>query len=283
MSTTYTPNLQFPLPAFGDRSWHVPLLAWAAKLDGLAGLGPLAVRPTLLDALGNPAGLGVSVAAGAFLKADGTVGTAAAQALTLAGSSTLDLWLTEAGVFTAGSAWPATNHVRLAVAVTGTALLTALTDARLVAQAAAPTPAFLAVAGGALSDGANVALGTTTGTQIGTAAARARGLRRAPVVQPAGAAQGALTDSTGGDTTAFTLAALAGASTLTDSTGGTVSTTLAAISDAATKNAIASLAAVVNAHTVWQASSNANTARLAKLLGAVRSALVALGAIKGSA
>ncbi len=52
----------------------------------------------------------------------------------------------------------------------------------------------LARAGETMTDGANVVLGTTTGTQIGTSAAQKIGIWGAtPVVQPAGADQTAVT------------------------------------------------------------------------------------------
>lgn len=62
----------------------------------------------------------------------------------------------------------------------------------------------------------------------------------------------------------------AAASALTDNTGGAVTTTLAAgITDTVAKNAIASLAAQVNA--------------LTTLVGAIRTALISENLIKGSA
>lgn len=48
-------------------------------------------------------------------------------------------------------------------------------------------------------DGGNIAAGTTTGTQIGTSASQKLGFYAAtPAVQPSGAAQAAITDSSGG-------------------------------------------------------------------------------------
>lgn len=50
-----------------------------------------------------------------------------------------------------------------------------------------------------LGEGKDIAVGTTTGTKIGTAAAQKLGFWNAtPVIQPAGALQAALTNSTGG-------------------------------------------------------------------------------------
>jgi predicted RecA/RadA family phage recombinase len=50
-----------------------------------------------------------------------------------------------------------------------------------------------------LADAANLIVGSTTGTKIGTATTQKLGFWNAtPIVQPAGAAQGALTDNSGG-------------------------------------------------------------------------------------
>lgn len=96
-----------------------------------------------------------------------------------------------------------------------------------------------------LADAKDVAVGTTTGSKIGTGATQKLGFFGAtPVVQPAAAGQVALTDSS----------------------GGTASDTIAAIgatyTQAEVRNAVASLAAKVNT---------------------LRTALVNLGLIKGSA
>jgi hypothetical protein len=119
------------------------------------------------------------------------------------------------------------------------------------------------LAGGTMTDGANIVLGTGTGTQIGTAASQKLGFWGAtPGIQPSGASQAAIG--------ALTVA------TLTDSTGGTASTTLASISDTPTKNAIASLAA-------QHANAITDLTSLKTLLNQIRSDLVARGILKGSA
>jgi hypothetical protein len=102
----------------------------------------------------------------------------------------------------------------------------------------------------------------TNGTKIGTATTQTISLWNAtPIVQPSGSGQATLTNSS-----------------LTDSTGGTVSTTLAAITAGTSysqtdmqrvKNALASLCSQINA--------------MATLELAIRTALVNIGAIKGSA
>jgi|688.fasta_scaffold1111653_2 hypothetical protein len=67
-----------------------------------------------------------------------------------------------------------------------------------------------------LADAANIVLGTTTGSKIGTATTQKLGFWNAtPIVQPAAAAQAALTNSTGG-TADGTLAAVSGTGDDTD-------------------------------------------------------------------
>ena len=104
-----------------------------------------------------------------------------------------------------------------------------------------------------------------------------------PVVQPAGAAQAALVNNTGGSTANSTLAAVTAPSALTDNTTGSASTTLASISDAATKNAVASLAARLEEARVAINVLKDNDAKQAVLINALRAALVTSGQIKGGA
>jgi hypothetical protein len=123
-----------------------------------------------------------------------------------------------------------------------------------------------------LNDGSNIVLGTTTGSNIGTATTQKLGFWNAtPVVQPAAAAQAAAAAQT--------------QDTLTDSTGGSASTTLAAITAGATyaqadltaiKNAIASLAAQL-------AKVRTDVTNIKTLQDATRTALVNTGLIKGAA
>jgi hypothetical protein len=113
-----------------------------------------------------------------------------------------------------------------------------------------------------IGDAGNVVLGGTTGTKIGTSAtAQKLGFFNAtPVVQPTSASQAAVT---------------ATQDTLTDSSGGAASTTLASISDTATKNAVASL----NAQLV---KIKADIAALIVQGNRWRTDAIALGLEKGS-
>ena len=108
-----------------------------------------------------------------------------------------------------------------------------------------------------------ISTGTTNGARLGVSAAEKVGFWGAtPIARPAHADQAAVGAQT--------------QQALTDSSGGTASTTLGAISDAATRDAIASLAARL-------AEVRADVAGLRTLANAVRAALVAAGLIKGSA
>jgi hypothetical protein len=96
-----------------------------------------------------------------------------------------------------------------------------------------------------LNDGSNIVLGTTTGSKIGTLDTQKLGFwNAAPVVQPAGAAQAVLTNSTGG-TADGTLSAVSGTGDDTD--------------------------------------INNNFTELHTLLNAIRTALVDAGLMKGAA
>lgn len=252
---TYRTDAGLTYADFDEPDWHEFANANVQKEAEL--LGPLAV-----DFAEHPsASLNVKVAAGAFRKADGgLVSYAGTVSWAVTASATRYLWLDDAGTLTEGAAWPAADHVRLAVIVTGASTVTSITDARVPWQSFGTTT-FLATSGGTLADGADLVLGTTTGTRIGTAADQKLGLfGAAPVVQPAGASQGALTDNT----------------------GGTVDGTLEALPDPA--DAPASVDALRDdlALNLLPALRN-DLADLADRVNALRSALVALGAIKGSA
>lgn len=248
MATTYTSNLGLGKPALADRGWNTPINANADALDALAPIGALAC--TLAEV--PSASLNVKVSAGTYQKADGTPGTYAGGTAALTASASNSIYLTNTGTLTVSTTgFPTTAHVRIATVTTGGTAVTAIVDARIAAMVVGTDALpYLPLAGGTMADGSNVALGTGTGTKLGTASTQKLGLWGAtPVVQPAGAAQVALTDSTGG-TASATLASIAAG-------GSYAQADLVAI-----KNAIASLAA---------------------LTGSLRTALVAAGVIKGSA
>lgn len=109
--------------------------------------------------------------------------------------------------------------------------------------------AAVALTGALTVTDVNIVLSASTGTKIGTAVSQKLGFWNAtPIVQPSAAAQAAITDSTSGSTANATLAAVEATNS------GDVSATI-----------------------------NANFAKTAVLLNAIRTALVNAGLIKGAA
>ena len=113
------------------------------------------------------ASLNVAIAAGTFINQAGTAtayaGTAS-QATTA--SSTNYLYLTNGGTLTVNtSGFPAgpTLYCPLAVVVAGSSTITSVTDARVCLPVVGA--GFLPLGGGTLTDGANIVLGSTTGTE----------------------------------------------------------------------------------------------------------------------
>ena len=128
MTTTYTRNLRLQKPTTSDRNWDVPINANADAIDAVATIGGLAVS----TAESPSTTLHVGVAPGTFLKSDGTVGSSAGNAsFTVGASSTVFLWLTDAGVLTSGAAFPAGAHLRLARVVTGATSVLSIVDERI--------------------------------------------------------------------------------------------------------------------------------------------------------
>src|SRR5690606_30974438 len=129
MATTYSANLGLPTPAVNDQAWGPVLLALFAMLDAFTPLASGCVKAAETPS----ASLDVDVAPCAYRKDDGTIGTYAGGTLAVAASATRCLWLTDAGVLTAGSSFPTGSPiVRLAVVVAGSSTITSVTDARVV-------------------------------------------------------------------------------------------------------------------------------------------------------
>lgn len=173
MSTTYSPNTKLAMPAIGDTGWAVPLNANCTLIDSLAPVGGLAVTTTEVPS----ASLNVAVAAGSYIKQDGTIGTfpgAAPQAVAASTTQVLYLDLTNGGAMSVAAAYPATPHVRLATIAAGAAAISSIVDNR---------QCFNVV--GSWADGVNVALGSTVGTQFGTAPTQKLGFfGKTPTTQP---------------------------------------------------------------------------------------------------
>jgi hypothetical protein len=173
MSNTYTANTKLAMPAIGDTGWAVPVNGNCALLDALAPIGGLAVTTTEVPS----ASLNVAVAAGTYIKQDGTTGAfagTASQAMTASSTQVLYLDLTNSGVLVVAASYPSTPHVRLATVVAGAGTITSVNDNR---------QCFSVV--GSWADGVNVTLGSTIGTQIGTAPGQRLGFfGKTPTTQP---------------------------------------------------------------------------------------------------
>lgn len=183
MSNTYTPNLALAQPAQGDRSWNTPVNGNSTILDNLNAIGDLSVT----TAQQPSTNLQVNVAAGLYLNQAGAVSAYAGNAgVSMTGGGSNYLYLTNGGTFTVSTVgWPAspTLYIPIANVVAGASTITSITDYRAPFTVAGP--AWLPTAGGAMTDGANVSLGTGTGTQIGTAASQKIGFYgTTPVIQP---------------------------------------------------------------------------------------------------
>jgi hypothetical protein len=225
MATTYTTNVRLQMPATADRQWDVPLNANAVYLDGLAAVGGLAVTTLEMPS----ASLSCRIAAGTYLRSNGTPGTYAGGTLTLAASATSYVWLTDAGVAVSGTAWPSAPYLPLAQVLTGASTINQVVDARVPYQSAGANTTFVSKTGDTVSGVLQVA-NPSTGTD-------------ALSVDPVNHLIGFF-----GTTPATQAAPL---TALTDSTGGTAGTTLANVgtsfSQATLNNNFASLAATVNA------------------------------------
>jgi len=182
MSTSYTTNLKLAKPGLGDRGWAALRDGNVDKIDALSPVGGLCVTANEVPSIT----LSVRVAAGKFQKADGTVGTYGGGTIAVTSGQTSVLYLDGSGNLNAGTAYPATSHIRLATVVAGSTNITSVTDDRVVCVVlGTDSQPFLPLAGGTLADGASVVVGTGTGTMIGTSSAQKLGFWGAtPTARP---------------------------------------------------------------------------------------------------
>ncbi len=144
MATTYTSNARLQMPATSDRNWDVTLNANAQALDGMTAIGGLAVTTTDTPS----ATLQVGVSPGNFVKSDGTiVSFAGASTFAVPASSTVFLWLTDAGVLTSGGSFPNTAHLRLARVVVGPSAIAQVVDERIQCSVSGTGLGFVLKAG----------------------------------------------------------------------------------------------------------------------------------------
>src|SRR5262249_46344211 len=118
MSNTYTPNAKLAMPAIGDTGWAVPINANCALIDSLSPVGGLVVTTAEVPS----SSLNVAIAAGTYIKQDGTIGTfsgTTSQAVGASSTQVLYLDLKNGGTPTVAAAYPTSPHVRLATVVAG--------------------------------------------------------------------------------------------------------------------------------------------------------------------
>ncbi|CAB4131042.1 hypothetical protein UFOVP124_52 [uncultured Caudovirales phage] len=188
-SSVYTAKAGFPLPQLNQLNWHVPIQNLIGALDKHAAIGPFCATPADpgTSAALPSTSLSVSVAGGIFLNASGNQTTYSGGTFALSASSTTMLWLDDSGVLYSGSTYPTgTQFLPLATVTTGTSTVTAISDDRIFWRTfGGSASGYIGKAGDTLGDGSNFALGTTTGTRIGTATTQKLAFFAAtPIVQP---------------------------------------------------------------------------------------------------
>lgn len=190
MATTYSLRAKFAKPGPAEREWNIPLNANSDALDDLAPIGGLCTTPAERPSTT----LRIQVGSGSFQRRDGTVGVfEGATPIILLANSTSYVYLTDSGFLTTStSGFPATSHVPLAVASTGTSTVDKVTDVRVVCgTVGSDSRPFLTAAGGTLNDGASFVAGSTSGLKIGTSAAQKIGFWNAtPITRPGTYSQG---------------------------------------------------------------------------------------------
>lgn len=258
MPLTQTTNVGLLKPSNNYPDWDTPILADLDRLDALAAIGGLGIRPAALPS----DSLDIRVGAGSYLRLDGSVGTLATPAtLTLAPSAASSVYLDASGAeaSTTGG-YPSGPIVRLGTVTTDAGSVTAVVDDRVVAsQSGATGSVYLALAGGTMGAGSAIA---TAGVGLTIAATSTQKLGFwgvTPAVRPSGSGQAAVGSATAATATLATVGA-----TNSGDVSGNINANLAAI-NAQLANAAADLGGLVT------------------LANSLRSALVAAGLIKGSA
>lgn len=257
MTILYTTNIGLRKPPQNYPNWYVPLDANRDQIDALAPIGGLACRQSEFPSTT----LNVRLGAGTFRKPDGTLGSVSSSTQGLTASATNYLYLNSSyAVAVSTTSFPGSGaYVPIATVLTGSTTIISVTDSRLCYMAVGAGTGYLPSSGGTLSDGANIALGTTTGTEFGTATNQLIGFYGAtPIVQRTNAAQAAIsTLSMGGASVAVI--------------GNTTS-----VDQASNLNGNF---ASINGQLV---NGAADLAALKALLNEIRTALVTIGLIKGS-
>jgi hypothetical protein len=147
VSTQYTNKLKLGYWQLNDQNWHLPFEADIVLLDGMAALTALCVT---IHEDGGATSLNVDIAAGTYLKQDGTLGTVSATSKLLAASTTKVIYVDDTGTVQVATSYPSTPCIPLATVTTGSAAVTAIVDNRvayLMTQAGPKSGTVTLVAG----------------------------------------------------------------------------------------------------------------------------------------
>lgn len=128
--TQYTDRAGFPYFQRGDRNWDNTVARLVRALDAAQALGAFAVRPSLLDADGDPLGLTVAVSPGTFLNSTGQPVEFTGSSVTVTSGATTYIWVGETGAISTGAVWPVASHLRVAIVTADADNVTAIVDAR---------------------------------------------------------------------------------------------------------------------------------------------------------
>jgi hypothetical protein len=232
--STYRTDAGLTYADFDETDWHAFANETIQRISAF--LGRLAVDFAEFPS----ASLNVKVSAGTYEAPDGQrVSYAGTASVACTANQANRLYLDASGALVVTtSSWPSGEHLRLAEVVAGASTIASIADRREpLRRFGAGAGAYLQLSGGTLSGdltlatGVDLVLATSgAGTAIGTGATQLLGFHGAtPTAQAASADQGALTDSTGGSTAGFILAAALATSSIADSSGGTASTTIASL------------------------------------------------------
>jgi hypothetical protein len=154
VATTYSTNAKLQIPATSDRNWDVSINANVDALDGMSAIGGLAVTTTETPS----ATLHVAVSPGNFINSSGVIiSFAGTPQFVVPPSSTVYLWLTDAGVLTSGPSFPTSAHLRLAQVVSGATSLVQVIDQRIQCSVAGTGLGFVLKAGDTMTGPLTVA------------------------------------------------------------------------------------------------------------------------------
>jgi hypothetical protein len=158
-------NTEIPYPAELEDNWYDEWETFITEMDRMAAIAKLGVFPVERPSTT----LFVRVTPGTFISSSGAaIDYAGSASFAVAASSTLRIWLDDAGTLTSGASWPTTPHVRLATVVTGTTSVTTVTDERRPPTVNRPGVGLAFVATAPITVSNTVTESTLFGTGVGS-------------------------------------------------------------------------------------------------------------------